>query len=164
MQQFSYRSVSTQTSAIFITTIFSNNDLFEYFIQEVNLPGFSFTHSEPLKGRIHGLQQGGIVTFEEMTLTMLIDEKMEVVKQIYEKANMYNNPETNTQNFDLGGDSVLILNDAEGKAILKFRFKGCKLKSAGAIQYTNTTTSDDQLTIPVQIQFDYFTMDTADGN
>lgn len=145
------RNFSKKSNIIFITSLFGEE--FELGIQKVNLPGFSFSHSTQTKGKNPFIAQSGIIDWSELKLSVLIDEKLEVWKGLFQASLPYVNLETMVSSAQGNKNSKLIIKDSKGfEEVLVINFEDCYLSSVGDVDYSYND-EDEVISCEVSIKF-----------
>lgn len=146
------RNFQRDTQVEFGTLLFDEEVTFN--IQNVTLPGITTSNPEMYNKSVKMFNQGDSYEFEEITLTFIADEDMEVWKSIMN--NMFKHIELPSGNFELNpADSWITINSSAGEQILKLYLHNCSINSVGSLSYS-TTTDDEVLTFDVTINYDYF--------
>ena len=85
-------------------------------------------------------------------ITLLVDEKFELYKKLFNLVNKYNKVGTSAGCGKIA-DSWIELYDSKNNYICRILFHNSKLESVGEINYSNT---DNQVvTVDVTLKFDY---------
>lgn len=154
-QMTNTRSLGIKSGLVFVTTMFTDNEEIEYYIQEVNLPGLSVDHPKPQKGRYSFQVSGGILNYEDISIKLLVDEKFNIWKQIVKKMQFYRDDSNNGVIHKDDVDSTLLVMSPEGdEVILRVLLHGCKIKNVESLAFSSIE-NDDQLTLTITISFDY---------
>ena len=149
----SVRNFSHNSNFFFQTNLFSEEET-SYAIQEVNLPGVSFSHIQASARSVMGNFQGDTLTFNDLTLNLIIDEDLVVWKEIMNKMLTMRNPENELGEL-VEKYSYLEIHDDNSNQILKLEFKDCMIESIDDLAY-NTTSEDEIITCSITIKYDYF--------
>jgi len=147
------RSFSHNSNFFFQTNLFNEEET-SYAIQEVNLPGVSFSHIQTSARSVMGNIQGDTLTFNDLTLNLIIDEDLVVWKEIMNKILEMRNPE-NELGKQIEKYSYLEIHDDNSNKILKLEFINCMIESIDDLAY-NTTSEDEVITCSITIKYDYF--------
>ena len=147
------RNFTHSSNFVFVTNLF-NDEQTAYAIQEVNLPGLSFSHiaSSHRSANLH--LQGDILNFNDLTLNLIVDEELKVWKEIVNKmTRMRDAYSTNGENIE--EMSFLEIHDDNSKLVLKLEFSGCMISSIDDLSFT-TISEDEIITCSVGITYDYY--------
>ena len=146
------RSNAFNSNTYFGSTIFGDD--VTYQIQQVALPGISMAHqAEATKvGYIH--LQGDIAEYDSIRLTVLVDEKLVVWKELITIMQKYHVPGTNLCN-PITGDSWIEIRDNRNNYLFKLELKNSYIKSIGSVTYA-TNGDNEIITVDVDMVFDYF--------
>ena len=118
--------------------------LFEVYLQQVNLPGISFGHAETggrLGAKLH--IQADSCTFNTLSLSMIIDEKFKLYKELMETFSI--------QEFDFW----IELRNNKGNKLFKIDFVNAKFESIDDVQL-DVTNDEVMNTLSCSITYDYF--------
>jgi len=151
----SHRNFSHNSNFIFQTNLFEN-DTFFYYLQECNLPGLSFSHIEMPKNAVLGNIQGDTITYSPLSISIIIDEKLETWKNIINVAQKMRNPVSST------GEPIskwghLTIQDDNTNQVVKLEFRDMMLESISDLTYS-TTSEDEIITCTVDIKYDFYTI------
>ena len=129
----------------------------ELMVQEVNLPGYSIGQLENRWQSMVDKRPGDSMEFNDLTLTILVDEQLEIYKEIYKSLVYSHNPVTNTlqitkQIFD--GYLFLLTNKNNLQHMI--HFYDCWIKSLDDIQLSHSTSEDEQLVLTMTIAYNYY--------
>lgn len=130
-------------------------NLCDVFLQQVNLPGISFGHPETggrLGAKLH--VQADSCTFNTLSLSMIIDEKFKLYKELMETFSKTYNPENGTfsiQEFDFW----IELRNNKGNKLFKIDFVNAKFESIDDVQL-DVTNEEVYNTLSCSIVYDYF--------
>lgn len=153
------KNFALDTSIYFGTTLFSEDTL--YNVQSVNLPGVDFSHPQ-IASRSGALITGQAdnITFNDLQLTLIIDEGFNIWKDIMTNAfKMVNvtKPMFN-KNFH---DAYVVITDSQGNDILKVWFRNAQITSIGDLSFASSNMNE-HLTLDVGLKYDY--MEIQDDN
>jgi len=132
-------------------------DLTQLFLTSVNLPGITFSHPE-IGGR-SGTKlnlASDSMSFNSLSLTLLIDEDFLIYKEFNAKAFDNVNPETGSYaqiEFDFWVD----VTNSKGNHLFKMEFTNCRVESIGDIEF-DTQSDETEFTVSVEIKFDFHKM------
>jgi len=145
------RNFSTTSNYQFGTSLFGTETT--YAIQSVNLPGISFTHPEVSSGSVLGHIQGDTAQYNELELNFIIDENLEVWKEIINGMIKMRNTEGLGQQVNC--NSFLKILDSNNKEILHLDFTNTLISVISDVEYSSTE-EDEIITLPVTITYDYY--------
>jgi hypothetical protein len=153
------KNFALDTSIYFGTTLFAEDTL--YNVQSVNLPGVDFSHPQ-IASRSGALITGQAdnITFNDLQLTLIIDEGFNIWKDIMTNAfkmvkvtqPMFN------KNFH---DAYVVITDSQGNDILKVWFRNAQITSIGDLSFASSNMNE-HLTLDVGLKYDY--MEIQDDN
>ena len=149
------RSNALNTNSLFTTTLFTPDTA--YHIQDANIPGISITHpQETTRVGIVNFQ-GNIITYNELSVKLLVDEDLLAWKEIVKIFQTYHVPGT-SDCLPIVGESFMEIFDSKSNYLFKICFHNCYLHSLGDLSYT--TTDDNNLVIlDVVLVYDYYTVE-----
>jgi hypothetical protein len=129
----------------------------ELMVQEVNLPGYTIGQIETRWQSMSDKRPGDSIEFNDLMLTVLIDEDLEIYKEIYNNLILQHNPLTNTlecskQLFD----GYLFLLTNKNNLQHKVHFYNCWIKSLDDVQLSHATSEDEQLIVTLNISYNFY--------
>jgi len=149
----STRNFTHNSNFFFQTNLFTEEET-SYAIQECPLPGMSFSHVQVSGRSVLGNLQGDTLTFNDLSINLIIDEELLVWKEIAKKMLEMRNPENNLSE-QIEKYSYLEIHDDNSNIVLKLEFVGCMIESIDDLSY-NTTSQDEIITCGVTIKYDYY--------
>ena len=75
------RNFTHNSNFFFQTNLFTEEET-SYAVQECNLPGMNFSHVQVGKSSVFGNLEGDTITYNDLILSLIIDEKLVVWKEI----------------------------------------------------------------------------------
>jgi hypothetical protein len=146
------RNFTHNSNFFFGTNLFGEETMFN--IQTCNLPGLNFSHIQT--GRQSSLLnfQGDTLTFNDLTVDIIVDEDLEIWKDIAGSMLKMRDAESGHGEL-IEKNSWLDIHDDNGKSVLKLRFKNCLIESIDDLAY-NTNADDEIITVSVTIKYDYY--------
>lgn len=146
------RSNALDTNIFFGSTLLSKDAL--YAVQDTDLPGISVNHinQNTSVGNIN--LQGDIAEYTPVKVSLIMDEKLLIWKEIIALMQKYHIPGTN-QCEPVVGDSWLELRDNRNNYLFKIELKNTYIKTVSAMKYS-TTSENIYLTLDIEIVYDYF--------
>lgn len=149
------RSNALDTGSLFTTTLFTPDT--SYYVQEVNLPGVSINH--PVENTRVGTinLQGDVLSYNNLNLRLLVDEKLNLWKEILATFQKYHIPGTNTCE-PVVGESFLEVYDGKNNYMFKVSFHNCYLSNLEDLNYMSTS-DNETLVLGLTIVYDYYTIE-----
>jgi hypothetical protein len=140
----------------------------EFFTQKVNIPGISMTPVETSTPFNKLYQASDKLSYSEMSLSFIIDEKMKNYIEIFNWMTSISAPQSFEQYRGLPKErekfssdiTILVLNSHKNPN-LNFNFKNCFPISLGEISLDTTQTDLTYPEVTVGFQYDYFTIDNS---
>jgi len=129
----------------------------EVMITITNIPGFGLSQIELPRPGIMDKRPGDFLTFNDLSVTVNCDEKLEVYKQIHNYLLTASNP--NNAHYDNVYpifDGILLLTTNKNNVQHKITFYDCFFKSVGNIQLQSTTSDDNLISFNMDIGYVYF--------
>lgn len=150
-----HRNFSHTSNYLFGTNLLGDETV--YAIQEVNLPGLSFSHIQASKNSANLFLQGDTLNFNDLTVNIIVDEELTVWKDIVNKMfKMREQYEGTGQLVDLENSmSWLEIQDDNTNKILKLEFYNCMIESIDDLSY-NSTGEDDVITVSLTLKYDFY--------
>lgn len=146
------RSTALNSNILFGSTIFSKDVMYQ--VQSTDLPGMSINHPKE-NTRVGVINiQGDIAEYSPIRMSILVDEKLVVWKELIGIMQKYHIPGTNTCE-PLVGDSFIEFRDNKNNYMFKIELKNSYITSVGDLQYT-TSGDNSILELSVEIVYDYF--------
>lgn len=149
------RNFTHSSNFIFQTNLFTNEET-NYNVQEAPLPGLSFSHIQASKSSAFLNFQGDTLTYNDLTLNFIMDEKLVIWREIVSSMLKMRDPYT-TEGENIEKSSYLEIHDDNSKIVLKLEFINCMIESIDDLQYS-TNTEDEIITCSVNIKYDYYTI------
>jgi len=147
------RNFTHNSNFIFQTNLFNKEETI-YSIQECNLPGISFSHIQINKSSVTGNFQGDTATYNDLSLTLIVDEKLTIWKDIVKTLQKMRDPYPSEAE-EIVEYSYLEIHDDNSNLVVKLEFVDCLIESIGDLIY-NTTEEDEIMTCEVSIKYDYY--------
>ncbi|AVR55804.1 tail completion and sheath stabilizer protein [Campylobacter phage vB_Cj_QDYZ] len=145
-----FRNIALNSNIVFRTLLFSDDT--QYYCQKVKLPRISL-EGQKVGHSTGTLTLGGeVAKFDSITLTLLVDENLEVWKNFVNLINKYNKISTNT-GCGIEATSWLEIHDSKNKYLFKVEFYKSKLDEVGELEYS--TTDNNIITLDITLNFDY---------
>lgn len=147
------RNFTHSSNFIFITNLF-NDEQTSYAVQEVNLPGLSFSHVQASTRSSMLNLQADTLNFNDLTLNLVVDENLKVWKEIVGKLTRMRDAST-TEGENIEEMSFLEVHDDNSKLVLKLEFSGCMIESIDDLSFS-TISEDEIITCSVTLKYDYY--------
>jgi hypothetical protein len=144
----------THNSNFFFQTNLFNKDETSYAVQECNLPGLSFSHIQISKRSVFGNEQGDTISYNDLNISLIIDEDLVVWKDIITSMQNMRNPVT-TEGEEYMKYGHLIIQDDNTNQIIKLEFIDMIIESIDDMTF-NTNSEDEIITCTVTIKYDYY--------
>lgn len=149
-----YRNYAHNSNTQLVTRLFEDDDI-TYYIQTVKLPGVK-NGGITLTTQYGQLQVlGDTNEYETLTLSLILDEDLDVYKTLLKYCQNIQVPGTIQNNDPLNKEMVLIMYNNNNKELLKIRFKNCYLDSIGDLDYTFVSGENEELVIQCVIRYNY---------
>ncbi|MHB8097985.1 MAG: hypothetical protein ACYDD5_00135 [Sulfuricurvum sp.] len=143
----------THTSNFFFgTSLFGEETL--YNIQTCNLPGMQFNHIQVSHRAVQGFLQGDTIDYNDLNIDIIVDENLEVWKDIVTSMQIMREPKTSTAE-KIERMSWLEIHDDNSNRVLKIELSGSMIESIGDLDFT-TTGDDEVILLPVTIKYDFY--------
>jgi hypothetical protein len=144
----------THNSNFFFQTNLFNKDETSYAVQECNLPGLSFSHIQISKRSAFANEQGDTISYNDLNISLIIDEDLVVWKDIITSMQNMRNPVT-TEGEEYMKYGYLIIQDDNTNQIIKLEFIDMIIESIDDMTF-NTNSEDEIITCTVTIKYDYY--------
>lgn len=140
------------------TNFIASSDKFynvPFFLTSVNIPGISIQHPE-IGGRGGAALniQGNTVTFNTLSLEMLIDEDYLIYEELMNIINKNVDVENGTFK-DFFFNFFVEVTNSKGNKVMKVDFYNCRIESIGDIEL-NTQDESNEMTLSLELKYDYF--------
>ena len=136
---------------------FKDQDHLELMTTEVNIPGLTLGEINIGRPVIRDLRTGDSLTYDDLQVTILCDEKFEAFKQIYNYIMKSSNPETGDINVTYPiFDSTLFLTTNKNNVQHKITFLNCFFKNIGSMELSSQSTDESQITFPITLGYSYY--------
>lgn len=149
------RNFSHNSNFFFQTNLFAEEET-SYAIQECNLPGMNFSHIQIASSAVFGNMEGDTVTYNDLIISLIIDEDLVVWKEIINKMQRMRNPITSEGEL-IKKMGYLEIHDDDSNPILKIEFTDMMVEVIDDLNY-NTTDEDEVITCTVTLRYDYYTI------
>lgn len=149
------RNFSHNSNFVFQTNLFEDEETI-YGIQGVNLPGVNFTHVQVQRSAIMGNIQGDTMIYNDLSVQLIMDEKLVIWKSIMSKLQKMREPGHSTSE-QIERMGYLIIQDDNANQMLKLEFTGMMIESIDDLQFASNS-DDEIITCGVTIKYDYFTV------
>lgn len=154
------RNFTHSSNFIFQTNLFTEEET-GYGVQELSIPGLSFSHIQTSKNAVFGNIQGDTVTYNDLTLNFIMDENLIIWKEIVQKMIKMRDPNNLTAE-QIEKYGYLEIHDDNSKEVLKLEFINCMIESIDDLQYS-TISDDEIITCSVTIKYDYYNIVEKDN-
>jgi hypothetical protein len=138
-----------------------------FFLQSINLPSITLNSVATQTPFVQVNTPGNILTFEQLSVTYIVDENMQSWRDIYSWITTMGNPTSKNKLGNLTtalgrsnsvvSDAVLIVKSNSNNVNLKFSFKNVFPIELGSLQFTSTE-SQEFLTSSAVFLYDYYTL------
>lgn len=151
------RNFTRDTQVEFGTNLFGEETI--YNVQNVLIPGIDTINVEVPNRGVMAEIQGDQITFQELNLTLLVDEEMKVWKDVMK--HMFDHISLPSGEFELNqADSWVTIRDSAGRIMLNIVFHDSNITNIGSLNY-DTTGEDGELVLDISIRYDYFSIENA---
>lgn len=146
------RNFSKDTQIQFGTKLFG--DEVSYNVQMVVLPGLDTANIETRASGVQGWIQGDSIDFQDLTLSVIVDEDINTWKSVMKQ--MLTHVNVKTGRFErLEADSWVQVMNSSGEVVLKLKFINSSIINIGTLTY-DSTGEDAIMTFDIVMQFDWF--------
>lgn len=135
----------------------------KYFCQSVNFPGVSTNEIMIPSPLANTYRHGEKLSFEPLTLNVLIDEDLRVWEETYNWLVMLTKPSSSSQYgknvrpyADLYHDGFLTVNTNANNPNLRFKFRDCHPVSLGGINFNSADNAENVLSADITFRYDIF--------
>ena len=146
------RNFTHNSNFFFGSNLFGDEALFN--IQTVNLPGLNFAHIQAGKQSSMLNFQADTLNFNDLTVDIIIDEELEVWKDIAGSMLKMRDGESGLGEL-IEKNSWLEIQDDNGGSVLKLKLTNCLIESIDDLAY-NSNSDDEIITMSVTIRYDYY--------
>lgn len=147
--------------ANFIFTMSSNKlQTASFFVNEFTGLGMSFSEIVPHLWQGQQVKRpGDLLTFNDMSLTILMDEDYGTLQEIYDfMAVTTKDMESNNLEWDSNFTGVLYLSTNRNNLKKKIEFKNCWFKDMNDVVLSTTLTEDTPVLITITVACDSYTI------
>lgn len=136
---------------------FKDSKHLELMAVGANIPGITLGELIINRAVIRDLRNGDSLTYDDLVVTVLCDEKLEGFKEIYNYIMTASNPDTaDIKVIEPIFDSTLFLTTNKNNYNHKITFYNCFFKGIGGIQLTSSTTEEEQVTFDITLGYSYY--------
>lgn len=150
-------------SSNFIFSLTSNKlKQLDFYVTEFTGLGLSFTEVTPnaYMGQIIK-RPGDTITFNDITLQVVVDEDYEVLQEIYDSIMSVKNIAENTIDWNQTFGGILYAASNRNNFKKKIEFTNCWIKDVGDLILTTTQTTADPVILTVTLAFDSYEISDA---
>jgi len=131
----------------------------EFFVQEVNIPGWAIGEMEVAYMAQNQQRPGDNITWNALSAMVVCDEELNAIIECHKYCFRIKNPATG----ELGGPEetfdaklMILTNKNNYKHVITFH--DAWIQTVSDLQLSHTTSEDDPVTFSVDIQYDYYTI------
>jgi hypothetical protein len=136
---------------------FKDSKQLELMTVGCNIPGITLGDLIMNRPVIRDYRNGDSLTYDDLTVTVLCDEKLSAFKEIYDYIMLASNPETaDIKVVEPIFDSTLHLTTNKNNFQHKLRFYNCFFKSVSSIQLSSASSEEEQITFDISLGFSYY--------
>lgn len=122
-----------------------------------NIPGLTLGELNVSRPVIRDLRPGDTLSYNDLIVTCLCDEKLQAYKDIYDYVITSANPTTAGLNVDYPVfDSTLLLTTNKNNVQHQLRFLNCFFKGIGEIQLTSGSTEEEHVSFDITLGYSYY--------
>ncbi len=139
--------------------MFRESDLpaIEVMVITSSIPGFNISQIDIARPGLADKRPGNLLTFNDLKVSVICDEKLEVYKEIHSYLLATSNPETANYSVDYPiFDAILNLTTNKNNFQHKITFYNAFFKSIGPIGLQSSTTEDTQVTFDLDMAYVYY--------
>jgi len=125
-------------------------------VTEISGLGMNISPTEVPFGGNRALLPGTTVQFNEMNLSVLLDDKLETLEQVYTYMNTLKDTSTDTANDQHTFQGLLRMFDGMYYPQVEYTFHNCWITSLGDITLSTTISEAEPIILSVGIQYDFF--------
>ena len=149
------RDNSLTSNVLFYSTLLGEKTL--YAVQQTELPSIDIEHPR-LTTKVGIINnQGDVAEYQPITITFIIDSKLERWKEIIGVFQKYHKQGTN-QCSVFSGTSWIEVRDNNNNYLFRVTLHESYFKTVGALRYASNE-DDEVLSLEVTIVYDYFTIE-----
>lgn len=137
---------------------FKDSRNLEIMATGANIPGLSIGELNIGRTVIRDLRNGDSLTFNDLVVTALLDEKLNVFKEVYNYIILAANPDTADITVEEPiFDSTLLLTTNKNNIQHKIIFYNCFFKSIGDVPLNSTSTDEGEaITVDITMGYSYY--------
>ncbi len=128
----------------------------KYFLQSFSIPSVSVGETVIARGKRNAYLPGDFITYDPLTITMLVSENMDNFREIYEWLNRNINQNQQDDKFD---DLTIYILTSKNNPNKKIFFKNVFPTSIGNVQFSVQEADVVYATVDVTFRYDYFTFE-----
>ena len=162
MSESAIQTVNITSSPNFIFLL-SSGDLKNLEFRVQSFSGLGMTLGDNIRAW-NGLtitRPGDSITFNELTLSILLDEELNIIEDLYNYLFRIRNFEENTLNTD-DWTGTLFVSTNRNNYTKKFIFNECWIKAFTDIPFTSAELSVNPLTTDITINFSHYTIEDTE--
>lgn len=134
-----------------------NTKKIELVVQQANIPGFSIGQIDLGRPNVFDKRPGDKLEFNDLMLQVVMDEDLNVLKELYDALILSSNPDTGRLEVKeniFEGTMFLLTN--KNNLNHQINFHNCFLRSFDDIQLTHDSSEDEQVTVSITISFTHY--------
>ena len=138
----------------------STQKYIELFTTETNIPGITIGSMDLNYQSMVRKMPGNSITYDELTLTILIDKELNTYKELMSILNITHNPITNTYDANQEVfDAYLLLNSNKNNPFAQLHFYDMWIETFSAISLTSTSGDDNPYNCTLGLRYNFYVLE-----
>jgi hypothetical protein len=132
----------------------------ELFSVETSIPGITIGSIDLPYSSMVRKMPGDSLTYDELTLTILIDKELNTYKELISILNLTHNPITNTYDVDQEVfDAFLLITSNKNNPLFQLHFYSMWIETFSAISLTSTSGDDNPYNCTLGLKYNYYVLE-----
>lgn len=127
----------------------------QFSVTEISGLGFNISEIDFPYHSINIKRAGDTVTFNSLSLTVLLDSDLQVLEQIHNYMDTIKDTDNNVKNDEYVFEGYLTLFDGMNYPTMKYTLHNCWISSMGDMTLSTTTTEAEPITLNVNVAYDW---------
>jgi len=139
------------------SVVLKNQKTIEFVVQEVNLPGLNLGEIQVGHWTQNQNRPGDNITWSTLSMTILCDEELAAFKEAFNHIMSLKDPydgKIEIQNAIF--DATLLITTNKNNVQHRVQFFDAWIQSIGDIQFTTTSSEEEQIVFTIELQYDYY--------
>ena len=140
----------------------SNQQFIELFTTETSIPGITIGSMDLNYQSMTRRMPGNSISFEEITLTLLIDKELQTYLELISILNLTHNVLTNTYETNQEVfDAYMLITTPKNNPLFQLHFYDAWIETFSSISMQTTSGDDNPYNMTLGVKYNFYTIETA---